>query len=274
MKSFTVNGKIMRYQDVGTGEVLLFGHSYLWNSQMWQPQVAALSQNYRCIVPDLWSHGQSDAAPDGVHSLKDYAEHMLALMDHLAIESFSVIGLSVGGMWGSELALLAPERVKALVLMDTFIGLEPEVMHAKYFAMLDAAIATQSFPESIIPQVVPMFFSDHTLQQRPEPEFVTAFRTFLMTTSGPQVVDIARIGKIVFDRRDLLDDIHHLELPVLIMVGEQDKPRPVLESYLMQDAIAGSQLIVIPQAGHISNLEQPEFVTQALQGFFDTLVDE
>ncbi|KUI97845.1 alpha/beta fold hydrolase [Vibrio sp. MEBiC08052] len=271
MKSFTVNGKTMRYQDVGTGEVLLFGHSYLWNSQMWQPQVAVLSRNYRCIVPDLWSHGQSDAAPDTMHSLKDYAGHMLALMDHLAIGSFSVIGLSVGGMWGSELALIAPERVKALVLMDTFIGLEPEVMHAKYFAMLDAAIATQSFPEPLIPQVVPMFFSEHALQQTPEPDFVTAFRMFLMETSGPQVAEMGRIGKLVFGRRDLIDEIGDLNLPVLIMVGEQDKPRPVLESHLMQDAIAGSQLIVIPQAGHISNLEQPEFVTQALQDFLGTL---
>lgn len=271
MKSFTVNGKTMRYQDIGTGEVLLFGHSYLWHSQMWQPQVAVLRQNYRCIVPDLWSHGQSDAAPDDMHSLKDYAGHMLALMDHLAIESFSIIGLSVGGMWGTELALIAPERVNALVLMDTFIGLEPEVMHAKYFAMIDAAIATLSFPEPMISQVVSMFFSDHALQQTAEPDFVTAFRTFLLETSGPQITEIGRIGKMVFDRRDLMDDIDDLNLPVLIMVGEQDKPRPVLESHLMQDAIAGSRLVVIPQAGHISNLEQPEFVTQALQEFFETL---
>ncbi|QMV15426.1 alpha/beta fold hydrolase [Vibrio spartinae] len=271
MKSFTVNGKTMRYQDIGTGEVLLFGHSYLWHSQMWQPQIAALSQNYRCIVPDLWSHGQSDAAPDDMHSLKDYAGHMLALMDHLAIESFSIIGLSVGGMWGTELALIAPERVNALVLMDTFIGLEPEVMHAKYFAMLDTAIATQSFPEPMVPQVLAMFFSAGALQQTPEPDFVTAFRTFLLEISGPQVAEMGRIGKIVFDRRDLMDEVDALNLPVLIMVGERDQPRPVLESHLMLDAIAGSRLVVIPQAGHISNLEQPEFVTQALQDFFEPL---
>lgn len=62
-------------------------------------------------------------------NLKDYAQHMLALMDHLQIEHFSVIGLSVGGMWGAELALLAPKRVQSLVMMDTFVGLEPEVTH-------------------------------------------------------------------------------------------------------------------------------------------------
>lgn len=96
---------------------------------MWAPQVAALSQRYRCIVPDFWAHGASEAAPTAMSNLKDYAQHMLALMDHLQIEYFSVIGLSVGGMWGAELALLAPKRVQSLVMMDTFVGLEPEVTH-------------------------------------------------------------------------------------------------------------------------------------------------
>ncbi|MDW6001819.1 alpha/beta fold hydrolase [Vibrio mangrovi] len=271
MQSFTLGGKSMCYSDVGTGEVLVFGHSYLWDSQMWQPQIEALCQNYRCIIPDLWAHGQSDSAPESMHTLRDYAGHILALMDHLGIESFSVIGLSVGGMWGAELALLAPERMKALVMMDTFIGLEPEITHAKYFAMLDAVIATQSFPKPIIEQVVPMFFSDRTLQRSPEEDFVAAFRTFLTETGGQQAADIGQIGRIVFDRRDLFDDVEKLNLPVLIMVGEDDKPRPVLESQLMLDAISGSRLVVVPQAGHISNLEQPGFVTQALSDFLCSL---
>lgn len=79
-------------------------------------------------------------------NLKDYAQHMLALMDHLQIEYFSVIGLSVGGMWGAELALLAPKRVQSLVMMDTFVGLEPEVTHKKYFTMLDTIAQLQAVP--------------------------------------------------------------------------------------------------------------------------------
>ncbi|NMS58411.1 alpha/beta fold hydrolase, partial [Vibrio parahaemolyticus] len=120
-----IEGQQLAYLDKGEGPVLLFGHSYLWDSQMWAPQVEVLSQSFRCIVPDLWAHGESDAAPASTQSLADYAQHMLALMDHLDIEEFSIVGLSVGGMWGAELTAQAPQRVKSLVLMDTFIGWEP-----------------------------------------------------------------------------------------------------------------------------------------------------
>lgn len=131
MKKFEIEGQQLAYLDKGKGPVLLFGHSYLWDCQMWAPQIEALSQSYRCIVPDLWAHGESDAAPASTTSLVDYAQHMLVLMDHLEIDEFSIVGLSVGGMWGAELTAQAPQRVKSLVLMDTFIGWEPEVTHKK-----------------------------------------------------------------------------------------------------------------------------------------------
>ena len=150
MEKFTVDGQQMSYLDVGQGPVLLFGHSYLWDSAMWAPQVEVLSQSYRCIVPDLWSHGGSDAAPSGMRSLSDYAKHILSLMDHLSIETFSIVGLSVGGMWGTEVAVAAPTRVKSLVLMDTFVGLEPEVAHVKYFSMLNTINELKMVPEPII----------------------------------------------------------------------------------------------------------------------------
>ncbi len=115
MNKFSIDGKELAYLDKGEGPVVLLGHSYLWDHKMWQPQIEALSENYRCIVPDLWAHGQSAYAPERVRSLKDIAADMLALMNHLDVEQFSVVGLSVGGMWGAELTLLAPERVKVLL---------------------------------------------------------------------------------------------------------------------------------------------------------------
>ena len=109
MNTFTINSKIMHYLDIGEGPVLVFGHSYLWDSEMWEPQIDVLSKQYRCIVPDLWAHGQSDAAPAKTRTLKDYACDVMSLIDdHLEIDTFSLIGLSVGGMWGAELTALAP----------------------------------------------------------------------------------------------------------------------------------------------------------------------
>lgn len=265
MKQFTVEGQVMTYQDVGEGPVVLFGHSYLWDSQMWQPQVEALSQHYRCIVPDLWAHGQSQAAPASMSNLADYAKHLLALMDELGIETFSIVGLSVGGMWGSELTALAPARVKSLVLMDTFVGLEPEVAHAKYFSMLATISELKMVPAPIVDAVVPLFFANNANQDNAE--LVSGFETKLAALSGEQADQVARIGRMVFGRRDLCDEIEKFALPTLIAVGAEDKPRPVLESYLMNDLITGSSINVIPSAGHISNLEQPEYVTVMLSEF-------
>ncbi|MGR5501152.1 alpha/beta fold hydrolase [Vibrio sp. DNB22_10_4] len=265
MKQFTIDGQVMAYQDVGEGPVILFGHSYLWDSQMWQPQIDALSQHYRCIVPDLWAHGQSEAAPVSMANLADYAKHLLALMDELGIETFSIVGLSVGGMWGSELTTLAPARVKSLVLMDTFVGLEPEVAHAKYFSMLATIAELKMVPAPIVEAVVPLFFASNATQDNPE--LVASFEAKLAALSGEQAEQVARIGRMVFGRRDLCDDIEKFALPTLIAVGAEDKPRPVLESYLMNDLITGSSINVIPSAGHISNLEQSEYVTAMLSEF-------
>ncbi|NIY81782.1 alpha/beta fold hydrolase [Vibrio hepatarius] len=262
---FSIDGREMAYLDQGQGPVVVFGHSYLWDSNMWAPQIAALSDKYRCIVPEFWAHGDSQFAPETTRSLTDYAKQIVALMDHLNIDEFSIVGLSVGGMWGTEVVNLVPQRVKSLVLMDTFVGLEPEVMHNKYFAMLDTIAQAQVVPEAIVEAVTPLFFARNA--QQDSPELVNGFRQHLASLAGEQAVEVARMGKMVFGRRDQFEDIEKFALPVLIAVGQEDTPRPVLESYLMQDCIAGSELVQIPQAGHISNLEQPEFVSQMLEQF-------
>ncbi len=265
MKKFAIDGKEMAYLDIGQGPVLVFGHSYLWDSKMWAPQVEALSKHYRCIVPELWAHGQSDFAPTQTRTLTDYAKQVLGLLDSLEVEDFSIIGLSVGGMWGTELTTLAPSRVKSLVLMDTFVGLEPEVAHKKYFSMLDNISQLQMVPSQIVDAVTPLFFANNA--QEDSPELVAEFVQALSALKGDQAVEVARIGRMVFGRRDQIEDVEKFALPVLIAVGQEDKPRPVLESYLMHDSISGSELVQIPKAGHISNLEQPDFVTDMLSSF-------
>lgn len=267
MNKFAIDGREMAYQDIGQGPVIVLGHSYLWDSEMWAPQVAALSKDYRCIVPELWAHGQSDFAPVSTRSLTDYAEQIVALMDHLDIETFSIVGLSVGGMWGTEVVSLVPQRVQSLVLMDTFVGLEPEVTHAKYFGMLDTISQLQAVPEPLVGAVTPLFFANNA--QQDNPELVKRFTESLRSLKGDRAVEVARVGRMVFGRRDQIEEIEKFALPVLIAVGQEDKPRPVLESYLMHDTISGSELIQIPKAGHISNLEQADFVTEMLKSFLE-----
>ncbi|BAJ01902.1 alpha/beta fold hydrolase [Shewanella violacea] len=271
-KQITIDNKRLSYLDIGTGPVLLFGHSYLWDSRMWTPQIEHLSKQYRCIVPELWGHGESDPLPDSTHSLRDISQQMLQLMDSLSIDDFAVIGLSVGGMWGAELALAAPTRVKALVMMNCFIGYEPEVARAKYYAMLDIIKEAQGVPAPLIEQIAPLYFAKNVAQDNPE--LFNTFKQSLADIDSGRIESICRLGKIIFGRRDTLDDVEQLTLPCLIMTGLEDTVRPVLESYLMHDAINGSEFINIPNAGHISSLEQPDFVNQQLSQFLTKHLDK
>ncbi len=264
--SFTLKGQQMSYLDIGQGPVLLLGHSYLWDSAMWAPQIAHLSQHYRCIVPELWGHGESDPLPSDCRSLKHLAEHYLALMDNLSIDEFSILGLSVGGMWGAELTLMAPRRVKTLVMMGCFLGFEPEVSRAKYYDILDTMVAAKHLPTPLIEQVAPLFFADDV--EAKQPALIDGFKASLASLPPERLDSIARLGRIIFGRRDIMEEVEQLTLPVLIMTGTQDKPRPVLESYLMHDAIDGSEFLHIPDAGHISTLEQSDWINQQLSSFF------
>ena len=264
-QQISIAGSQLSYLDIGTGPALLFGHSYLWDSAMWAPQIALFSKSYRCIVPDLWGHGQSGTVPENCHSLLDISEHMLALMDALELETFSLIGLSVGAMWGAELVLKAPARVKTLAMLDSFIGFEPEITRAKYFGMLDMIQTAGSIPPALINAISPLFFADNAKTNNPE--LVQRFESDLAALTPERIPDIVKLGRIIFGRRDTLEFAEQFTLPCLIMVGVEDKARSVLESYLMSDAINGSQLVHIPNAGHISSLEQAEFVNQQLLAF-------
>ncbi|MCU8028585.1 alpha/beta fold hydrolase [Shewanella oncorhynchi] len=255
----------LSYLDVGSGPVLLFGHSYLWDSAMWAPQIATLSAQYRCIVPELWGHGQSDLLPNNCKTLLDIADQMLELMDALEITHFSVVGQSVGAMWGAELVLKAPTRVKTLVMLNSFIGFEPEVTRAKYDGMLDMITAAKAIPAPLISAISPLFFANDA--ENNTPELVTGFEQSLASITAEEIPTIVKLGRMIFGRRDTMEYAEQLTLPCLIMAGVEDKARSVLESYLMSDAIDGSQLVHIPAAGHISTLEQAEFINQHLADF-------
>ncbi|ABZ76871.1 alpha/beta hydrolase fold [Shewanella halifaxensis HAW-EB4] len=257
-----IGGSTLSYLDIGQGPVLLMGHSYLWDAKMWAPQIAHLSQNYRCIVPDLWGHGLSANLPAKTSNLRDIAAQMLELMDKLNVDKFSVIGLSVGAMWGAELALKAPTRVQHLVMLGSFIGYEPEITRDKYYAMLEVIKNEQIISDKIIDTITPLFFANH-----PNAELVEVFKQKLKHFDSSNIDNLYQIGRMIFGRRDTMDDVHLLTLPCLIMTGVEDKARTVLEGYLMHDAIDGSEYVHIPDCGHISTLEQAEFINQRLSSF-------
>ncbi|MFM1700156.1 alpha/beta fold hydrolase [Aeromonas salmonicida] len=262
MKQFMeIAGRQMAYLDEGQGPVLLFGHSYLWDSAMWAPQIAALKGQYRCIVPELWGHGDSDRLPEGPCTLATLARDHLALLDALGVEECVLVGLSIGGMWGIELARMAPTRLKGVVLMDSFVGLEPQITCERYLGMLGMIGQLGTIPAPIVEQVAPLFFAN-----QPNAALIDGFKERLASWPGEKVAAMVAVGRSFVTREDRTDWLEEIRVPALVMTGCEDKARPVLEGYLMAEVL-GCTFKEIPAAGHISTLENPAFVNQALTAF-------
>ena len=126
------NGTRIRYHDTGAGGTqglpILFGHSYLWDGRMWSAQIAHFKAQHRCITPHLFGHGPGDAPlPEDCHNVSDLARIYSDFMGALGIDRYVVVGLSVGGMWAAHLAKIAPEAVRGMALMDTYLGAEEKM---------------------------------------------------------------------------------------------------------------------------------------------------
>lgn len=261
----TIDGQPLHYIDQGKGPAVLLAGSYLWDQTMWAPQITALSQHYRVIAPDLWGHGQSGRLPDGTRSLDDIARQALELLDHLDIERVTLVGLSVGGMWGARLALSVPERMNGLVLMDTYVGIEPEPTRQYYFSLLKQIEEAGVITPSLLDIVVPIFFRPGI---DPQSALYQNFRASLAALPADRLREsVVPMGRITFGREDLMPRLSELNpKTTLVMCGDQDTPRPPHETREMA-ALIGCPYRLVPEAGHISNLENPRFVTEVLLKF-------
>jgi pimeloyl-ACP methyl ester carboxylesterase len=260
-----IQGSTLSAIEIGSGPAIVLGPSFLWDARMWVPQIAALRDRYRIIVPDLWGHGRSGPMPAETTDMRALARQHLALLNRLEIERFAVVGLSVGGIWGAELALMAPERVTALVLMDTSLAAEPEETRARYFALLDACEASGGLPDAAREAVVPLFFSPDVGTRRPD--LPAEFDAMLRAWDPARLVDsVVPLGRLIFGRRDALDDLAQLTMPALVMTGSDDIVRPPAEGRRMAERLRCG-FLEVPGAGHIATLEAPDFVAGALDTF-------
>ncbi len=260
-----IAGSTMSYLDIGEGPVIVLGHSYLFDAEMWAPQIKALSGHYRLIVPEMWGHGDSGPMPAETASVADIAEHHLALLDQLGIDRFSLIGHSVGGMWAAELALKSPKRVISMALLNCYLGPEPDEARQRYMAMLAFAQASRCVPEEVKAAIIPLFFAPETI--RDCPAFVTQFKAHLESVTPERITDsVVPLGQLIFNRRDAMKELETLRVPAMVLAGEFDLSRPPAEAKRMADALR-CLFIKIPGAGHVSPLEQPDEVNSHLAAF-------
>jgi 3-oxoadipate enol-lactonase len=258
-----INGIRLAYTDEGRGTPVVLLHAFPQSRAMWDRQVAALSNMHRVIAPDFRGFGESDA-PEGTYTLDQYADDVDALLDHLAVQQAVFVGLSMGGYTLFALYRRHAARMKGLVLADTRAQADTEEGRAGRAAM--ARTAREKGAGAIADLMLPKLLSPVALQTKPE--LVRQVRTAIERT---KVSGIAGALMAMAGRPDSTPLLAQLARPVLVVTGELDGPTPPADGRFMAEHIPGARLEIIPQAGHLSNLERPEEFTDAVRSFLRTL---
>lgn len=254
-----VRGINVVYDDHGSGEPIVFIHGQPFNRSMWDQQVAGFKTGYRLIVPDLRGYGESDI-PSGITLLDELALDIIHLLEVLQITKATFVGLSMGGQVVFELYRLAPQLFHALVLADTDAKAESAQSYQARLQLSQDLL--EKGMQFYTDQHLHQFLGKTTMAEKPG---VVAHLRHMMVTSNPLGASLVQRGRA--ERRDhtmMLPDIH---CPVLIIVGEEDGFTPVAVAKGMQECIKHVQLIVIKDASHMPNMEQPEIFNRHLELF-------
>jgi len=249
----------MAYTDTGVGRPVVLIHGYPFNRSLWNEQVETLSNSYRVIVPDLRGFGETDAST-GTATMNRMAEDVGQLLDHLRISQAVIGGLSMGGYVALAFYKQFPSRVRALVLADTRAQADTE--EAKQTRAQQAEKALSEGMAGIADAMLPKLLTPETVSKRPE--VVKRVRDMMLKTK-PEGAAAALLG--MAEREDQTELLSRVTSPTLILVGTEDAITPVADSEKMRDCIAGSRLVVLENAGHVSNLERTEQFNEALLKF-------
>ncbi len=255
------NGIDIRYADEGPKDApaVVMSHSLSAELAMWEPQAAALRDRYRVIRYDTRGHGGS-SAPEGPYTLDLLADDAIALMDALKLDKAHWVGLSMGGMIGQTLALKAPERLRSLTLADTSSGYPPEAVAGWAERIANARANGMA---AGVDATIDRWFSPGFVAA--SPAVVDPVRAMIRATPVEGYCGCgAAIAKLNVTPR--LGDI---ATPTLIICGEDDPGTPVAMSEIMRDGIPGAELVILPIARHLSNLEDPTGFNAALARFLD-----
>ena len=256
-----VNDIRIAYDDHGAGLPILFLHAFPLSRSMWDDQVRALlSENrFRLVAPDWRGVGESDITAE-VSTMEMFADDLAALMDSLGIDAAILCGLSMGGYAAFAFLRKYPQRVSGLILADTRPGADSAEARAnrENVAMLAETQGTGALADLQVPRLI----SDYTRQHAPVVEL--RIRQMIEAATPQGVAAASRGMALRGDSNDLLNTI---ACPALVLVGEHDvlTPPDLAQEYAAN--IPGAQLVVIPHAGHLSNLEQPQAFLQAMSGF-------
>ncbi|HEX2092218.1 MAG TPA: alpha/beta fold hydrolase [Longimicrobiaceae bacterium] len=251
-----VGGVTLYYRLHGEGEPVLFVHGFPLSGEMWMPAVERLGGGFRCIVPDLRGHGASGVTAEA--SMEQYAEDLAGVLDAAGERRPVVlVGMSMGGYIAFEFLRRFPERARALALVDT--RAQPDTEEGARVRYETAGRALREGSRVVAEGMVGKLFAPGA------PEELRARWLGIMSATPPE--GAAAALRAMARRPDSRDTLRGFVGPVLVVVGEEDAITPVEEARGMAEVAPGGRVEVVPGAGHMAPVEQPDTVAAVLCRF-------
>ena len=264
-----IGSRTIAYLDSAPGEsglrALVLLHAFPIGANLWEPQMRSVPQGWRLITPDLRGFGGSSEL-DSVSavSIADYAADVVDLLGELGVKRAVIGGCSMGGYAALALYQSAPELFDGLVLANTRAGADSPESRANRRNML--AIVDRSGASGVAREMMPKLLGKTTHESNSDAE---SFIRRLIKQQSP----VAIRGGILrmMHRPDSTPLLAQVSVPTLVITGAEDEMIPVEESRRMASAIRGAKLVIVPGAGHLASLEQPDAFNAALNGFLTAL---
>jgi pimeloyl-ACP methyl ester carboxylesterase len=264
-----IGSRTIAYLDSAPGNhelrALVLLHAFPIGANMWEPQMRSIPAGWRLITPDLRGFGGSTEL-DSVNALSmtDYADDAADLLDELGIARAVIGGCSMGGYAALAIYASRPELFQGLIIANSRAGADSPEARANRRGML--ALVDREGPQGVAREMMPKLLGKTTQEQKPDAE--ATVRRWIKQQSPAGIR-----GAIhrMMHRADSVPLLAQVKVPALVITGEEDEIIPVEESRRMASAIPGATLVIIPGAGHLANLEQPDAFNAALNTFLASL---
>ncbi len=249
------------YRALGDGPSIILLHPFPANHEFWLPVAEALATRYRVILPDLRGHGESDAG-EGPATMQKHAADIALVMDDAEVGRAPLVGVSVGGYILFEFWRRHRGRIKALGLFNTKAPADSPDVRGGRLKVANEVLeyGTEQFFQSMIPRLL----GSTTRETRPD---LVEGALRMMRKMSPE--DVAQVQRGMAERPDSIDTLKTIDVPTLIVTGDEDILTGSNEAELLRRYIPNSQMRVIPKAGHYSAWEQPEESGKLLRHFLD-----
>lgn len=249
------------YWMLGEGRPVVLLHPFPVHHEFWLPVAEQLATRYRLILPDLRGHGESEVG-EGPATMEKHAADIIRVMDDADVGRAPVIGVSIGGYAMFELWRRYRGRIAALGLCNTKAPADNDEARAVRLQAAKDVLerGTEPFFETMVQRVL----GRTTRETRPD---LVQGALGMMRTMSPD--DVAQVQRGMAERPDSVETLKTINVPTLLVTGDEDPMTGLNEAQLMHQHIAGSEVRVIPRAGHYSPWEQPDLAHRLLRQFLD-----